>query len=192
MAVSVFPDLLFVAAAHECLILVVHLFSFRQFLCLLPVLLFAQTPNVIRLQSIPESNGMTQLSRARLPPTTTLPVAPFPLHPKKASIFVSIVSFRDPETNPTILDLFDRASNPSRVSVGLVWQLDLDVAQDENMRRATPATGSSCVRGGSVRSLLMPAADAAGPSWARRAAQTLWKGEKYFLQIDSHTRFRPG
>ena len=103
---------------------------------------------------------------------------------------MSIVSYRDSEANPTVMDLFARAANPSRVSVGLVWQLDLDAAADQAMHRATPWAGG--LRGGRVRSLVMPAADAAGPSWARRVAQSLWKGEKYVLQIDSHTRFRPG
>lgn len=104
---------------------------------------------------------------------------------------MSIVSYRDSEANPTVTDLFARAANPSRVSVGLVWQLDLDVARDEALYRSTPRGGKE-LRGGRVRSLLMPAADAAGPAWARRVAQSLWKGEKYLLQIDSHTRFRPG
>lgn len=108
----------------------------------------------------------------------------------EASIFVSIVSYRDSEANPTVVDLFARASNPARVSVGLVWQLDLHVAKDSAMHRATP-NGES-LRGGRVRSVLIPSADAAGPSWARRVAQSLWNGEKYVLQIDSHTRFRPG
>lgn len=103
---------------------------------------------------------------------------------------MSVVSYRDSEANPTIVDLFARASNPSRVSVGVVWQLDLDVAGDRDMHRETPQCEE--LRGGRVRSLLMPATDAAGPTWARRVAQSLWKGEKYVLQIDSHTRFRPG
>ncbi|CAM9191310.1 unnamed protein product, partial [Ascophyllum nodosum] len=111
-------------------------------------------------------------------------------HAQEASIFVSIVSYRDSEANPTIVDLFERASNPARVSVGLVWQLDLHASEDAAMHRATP-TGES-LRGGRVRSLVIPAVDAAGPSWARRVAQSLWNEEKYLLQIDSHTRFRPG
>ncbi|CBJ30213.1 [Skp1-protein]-hydroxyproline N-acetylglucosaminyltransferase, family GT60 [Ectocarpus siliculosus] len=111
-------------------------------------------------------------------------------HAAEASIFVSVVSYRDSEANPTVVDLFARATNPERVSVGLVWQLEAGVAEDEAMHRATP--GGKEIRGGRVRSLFMPAADAAGPSWARRVAQSIWKGEKYVLQIDSHTRFRPG
>lgn len=102
---------------------------------------------------------------------------------------MSVVSYRDSEANPTVVDLFSRASNPSRISVGVVWQLDLDVAGDRDMYRETPQ--GEKLRGGRVRSLLMPATDAAGPTWARRVAQSLWKGEKYVLQIDSHTRFRP-
>lgn len=108
---------------------------------------------------------------------------------------MSVVSFRDSEANRTVTDLFARAASPSRVSVGLVWQLDLDAADDEAMHRATPRAGAGLgggLGGGRVRSVVMPAADAAGPSWARRVAQSLWKGEKYVLQIDSHTRFRPG
>lgn len=63
-----------------------------------------------------------------------------------------------------------------------------------------------------VRILRIPSRDAAGPCWARHLAQSLWqvrllcrlavfhvvtwvvlqKGEDYFLQIDSHMRFRKG
>lgn len=103
---------------------------------------------------------------------------------------MSVVSYRDSEANPTIADLFARASNPSRVSVGLVWQLDLTDAGDEESYRATP--NGEELKGGRLRSVVMPARDAAGPSWARRVAQSLWKGERFVLQIDSHTRFRPG
>ena len=30
---------------------------------------------------------------------------------------------------------------------------------------------------------------ATGPCWARYRAQQLWRGEEYYLSIDSHTRF---
>lgn len=75
----------------------------------------------------------------------------------------------------------------------MVWQLKTGDDDDDAMRRATPrGKQHEDLRGGRLRSLVMPAEDAAGPSWARRVAQSLWKGEKYVLQIDSHTRFRPG
>ncbi|CAN0082941.1 unnamed protein product [Discosporangium mesarthrocarpum] len=108
---------------------------------------------------------------------------------KEGTIFVSIVSYRDPETTPTVTDLFERASNPDRVSVGIVWQLEED-EQDQEMLRETRATEPPT--DGRIRTLHMPAEHAAGPCWARRVAQSLWRGEEYYLQIDSHMRFRPG
>ncbi|CAM9989884.1 unnamed protein product, partial [Phaeothamnion confervicola] len=98
-----------------------------------------------------------------------------------ATIFVSVVAYRDPEWAPTVADLFARASAPGRISVGLVLQ------GDEGEAVLVPPE----VRG-SVRTLRLAAAEAAGPCWARHLAQQLWRGERYVLQIDSHMRFRPG
>ncbi len=42
-----------------------------------------------------------------------------------------------------------------------------------------------------VRVLRMDASEARGPCWARHIATSLWCGEKYFMQVDSHIRFRP-
>ena len=39
------------------------------------------------------------------------------------SIFVSIVSYRDPETRWTLWDLYRKAAVPERVHVGVVWQV---------------------------------------------------------------------
>ncbi|CAM9305152.1 unnamed protein product [Choristocarpus tenellus] len=136
-------------------------------------------------------------------------------HAREATIFVSVVSYRDSETNPTVTDLWDRAENPARVSVGVVWQLEEGEQEDERMFSAgtgeaefesdrrrdlrIPGGVEAGVRGGGRdrqwgqrRVLRMPAGDAAGPCWARHIAQSLWRGEDYYLQIDSHMRFRPG
>lgn len=155
-------------------------------------------PRALKIKSGPLYLEVLALALTLAPRTSPSPWPPLRAAPSlpasspfhQASIFVSVVSYRDSEANPTVVDLFACAANPGRVSVGLVWQLEAGVADDEAMRRATP--GGKEIRGGRVRSLFMPAADAAGPSWARRVAQSLWKGEKYVLQIDSHTRFRPG
>ncbi len=39
-----------------------------------------------------------------------------------------------------------------------------------------------------VRQIVLPYGDAEGPCKARALAQTLWSGEEYVLQIDSHMR----
>ena len=43
-----------------------------------------------------------------------------------------------------------------------------------------------------TRVAAIPSDQATGPCWARGVAFSLWRGEDYFLQIDSHMRFRPG
>jgi hypothetical protein len=42
--------------------------------------------------------------------------------PQRPRIFVSVVSYRDPEAVHTLEDLFEKAAHPERVFVGVVWQ----------------------------------------------------------------------
>ena len=39
-----------------------------------------------------------------------------------SSIFVSVASFKDPEIFSTVFDLYDKASDPSRVYAGVLLQ----------------------------------------------------------------------
>ena len=43
-----------------------------------------------------------------------------------------------------------------------------------------------------IRTAAIPSDQACGPVWARGVAFSLWRGEHYLLQIDSHMRFRQG
>lgn len=43
-----------------------------------------------------------------------------------------------------------------------------------------------------VRTAAIPSDQACGPVWARGVAFSLWRGENYLLQLDSHMRFRHG
>src|SRR4051812_4520844 len=90
-------------------------------------------------------------------------------------IFVNIAAYRDPETAPTIADMFRKARYPNEVNVGLVLQTRL---------------GDDCaVRHDRVGIMHVPADSARGPCWARHMGYRLWSGEDYVLQIDSHMRF---
>lgn len=97
-------------------------------------------------------------------------------------IFVQIASYRDPECQWTVKDLFDKALNPDRVFVGIVWQY-------------VPAEDKHCfemeTRPKQVRVERFNARFSRGVCWARSLTQKLWRGEEYTLQIDSHTRFEP-
>jgi hypothetical protein len=57
------------------------------------------------------------------------------------TIFVAIPSYRDSETWPTILSILQTAHNPERVSIGVVWQVDM--SSMEEMRMVT--AGVDCL-----------------------------------------------
>ena len=98
-------------------------------------------------------------------------------------IFVQIPSYRDPELQPTLEDLFATAEHPERLSVGLCLQID-------------PKTDHRCdfniAQNDQIRCLRVSAPESRGVCWARNLIQTLWSGEEFTLQIDSHTRFERG
>jgi hypothetical protein len=98
-------------------------------------------------------------------------------------IFVQIPSYRDPECQHTVADLFAQAARPDRVSVGVCWQ-------------RVPEEDAHCfavtTRPDQVRVAWFHADDSRGACWARSQCQALWAGEPYTLQIDSHMRFEPG
>jgi|MDSY01.1.fsa_nt_gb hypothetical protein len=128
---------------------------------------------------------------------------PMPSSSSLGTIFVSIASFRDSECQHTLRDLFATAADPSRISVGVIGQYEYN-AKDDTSREAAnrvpykyddtdcfvaaPLPASWAKR---VRCMNFDWRDAEGPCWARHLAQKLWRGEDFFLQIDSHMRFRP-
>lgn len=99
------------------------------------------------------------------------------------SIFVSVASYRDPECHRTVCDLFEKAQEPARISVGICWQFISP--QDDYMFEPL----DSAYR---VRSIGYDARSSLGACWAKSEAQKLWQGEDYVLNIDSHMRFEPG
>jgi hypothetical protein len=114
------------------------------------------------------------------------------VHFHSPKIFVSIVNYCDSEGPLTVLDLVEKASFPDRIFVGYVYQGDY---QDEGMIHGSNDFESERMKqfiSNNFRSLYLPTKDAHGPCYARHLASTLWENEPYYLQIDSHMRFRPG
>ncbi|CAL8470118.1 g9660 [Coccomyxa elongata] len=126
---------------------------------------FSKAPSSAARLAIPEGLPDSEQSRCR--------------------IFVSIASFRDPETRWTVHDLLTKASHPARLRIGIVWQID--ASADAEILRFP-----SSINQDQVRQIIIPAKEATGPCKARRLSQKLWAGEDYWLQIDSHMRFVPG
>ena len=94
-------------------------------------------------------------------------------------IFISIASYRDPVLIDTVNSALANASNPDRLSFGLVIQdIEKDIPDFSKYKNISIVT--------------MHPRDARGAGFARDIAISLIKDEEYFLQIDSHTMFESG
>lgn len=96
-------------------------------------------------------------------------------------LFISIASYCDPLLPFTIDRAMQTAAAPERLHFGVVDQ-------------STPGAARLPPPGGGARLSLvqLAARDARGPCWARALAMTLYDGEDWFLQLDSHMDFDAG
>lgn len=95
-------------------------------------------------------------------------------------IFVQIASYRDPQLILTIDDMLSRAKYPERLTFGICWQYDEE--EDTSIFDNKP----------NFRIKKYHYSESAGLGWARNVTNSLYDGEKYTLQIDSHHRFVDG
>lgn len=99
-------------------------------------------------------------------------------------IFISIPSYRDQYCSETIKSIFDNAKYPNNIRLGVYEQ------NNSNNK------GELCDRykqyKNQIRYLRSDYRDAKGPLYARaKIYQKLYRNEKYFLMIDSHSLFLP-
>jgi hypothetical protein len=92
-------------------------------------------------------------------------------------IFVSIAAYRDPQLIPTIEDCIVKAKHPERLRFGICWQHDPE-------SDTLPLRNDDC-----FRILAVDWRESRGACWARSEVMKLWRGEDWFLQVDSHCRF---
>jgi hypothetical protein len=97
-------------------------------------------------------------------------------------IFCSVASYRDKQCPLTIFNMVNMAKNPENLVICICQQND-----DTN----DPDCINDYVNDKNVVIKIMKLTDkeARGPCWARFLIQQEWRGEEYFLQIDSHMRF---
>lgn len=107
------------------------------------------------------------------------------------SIFVSVASYRDRMCSKTVKDMLEKAKRPDRVFVGIVQQnkYDPNDAQVHERESCDVEEGSNEGKHPNVRSMTLDYTEARGPCYARYLCSGLYRGETYFLQIDSHTTF---
>ena len=96
-------------------------------------------------------------------------------------IFVSIASYCDPVLGFTLERAVATASAPGHLHFGVVDQSPAGAP-----RLAAPG------RGARLSQVRLDVADARGPCWARAIAMSLYDGEDWFLQLDSHMDFDAG
>ena len=108
-------------------------------------------------------------------------------------IFVSIASYRDDECKDTVYEMFERARYPDNVAVGVVQQNKSK--RDGGVKEDCFESCAKCKARkdrGQIRVLSYDFREARGPCFARYKASTLWRGEEWYLQIDSHMKFEDG
>jgi hypothetical protein len=95
-------------------------------------------------------------------------------------IFCSVASYRDLQCPLTVMDMIKKAKNPEKLVICICQQNANEDVDCFNEKDYSPAT---------IKFLRLTDRDARGPCWARYLIQQEWRGEQYFLQIDSHMRF---
>jgi hypothetical protein len=95
-------------------------------------------------------------------------------------IFVSIASYRDLQLVPTVEDLIAKADEPLLLRFGICWQHGAEIS-------SLPFAGDP-----RFQILDVDWRQSRGACWARAEIMKLWRGEQWFLQVDSHCRFAPG
>lgn len=100
---------------------------------------------------------------------------------KPDTIFVSVASYRDKLCSKTIESIFSSAEFPERIFVGICQQNELSDSDCINFdsKIIKPYVNN-------IRIIRLPHFEAKGPCVARYWCSTLWNGEEYFLQADSH------
>jgi len=99
---------------------------------------------------------------------------------KNGLVFCSVPSYRDKQCPLTVADMINKAAHPERLVICICQQNDpVD----------TSCFDSYDLKGATIKKIVLTDKEARGPCWARYLTQQEWRGEQYFLMIDSHMRF---
>lgn len=109
------------------------------------------------------------------------------------TIYISVASYRDPECQLTVEDMFLRAEHPERIRVAVI---DQRAENDSVPPCAVPEQPCSenpsqviCRFQHLIDRFEVPAFLSVGPVFARHLANRMYRGEYFAMQVDSHVRF---
>ena len=95
------------------------------------------------------------------------------------SIFISIPSYRDPETIPTIIDAYNKASNKKDIRFGVILQEESGFSNKNLLPKSI-----------NIDFIEYDWRESQGTCWARNCIQKLlFNNEDFYFQLDSHHRF---
>ncbi|KXZ48097.1 hypothetical protein GPECTOR_30g192 [Gonium pectorale] len=107
---------------------------------------------------------------------------------KHDTIFVSIGAYRDKECAATLLDMFRQAHRPDLVFVGAVtYTIPHNATAEERCMSPELVPYEK-----NIRRLHLNNSEGKGPNLSRYHGATMYGGQKYLMQIDSHMKFAPG
>ena len=101
-----------------------------------------------------------------------------------ASIFVQIPAYHDIELEKTINSIYSSCSGENIINVGVHFNYY------DNIPTVIDKCFSAKYQYGDVRSVTNKAPDGLGASLSRYIANSLYQGEDYYLQLDSHMKLR--
>jgi hypothetical protein len=94
------------------------------------------------------------------------------------TIYVAIASYKDTRLLDTIVNMLERAKYPENIYIGIVEQ------EDVNKRLVIKEEWRD-----TIRYIGINPEESRGCCWARSITNTLYRGEKWHLQIDAHMLF---
>lgn len=100
------------------------------------------------------------------------------------TIFVQIPSYRDPELQHTLQDIFAKAKKPENIFVGICHQYDIKNSSDKHLFEI-PFPHPNQIRIDEI-----DYRDTKGVSFARSRCAKMWNKEKWTLTTDAHMRFK--
>ena len=132
----------------------------------------------------------------------------FEIPRKDESIYVALGTYRDPYCPMTIKSLYANAKYPEKVFVGLFQQncfekkcrtgvlkggivndMDTDVNCYTEFCSSSEGIKSNACNNGNVRLFNVNESESLGPYMARYLGSKFYRGEEFYLQIDSHSEF---
>lgn len=101
-----------------------------------------------------------------------------------STIFVALASYCEPELALTLKDCISKARYPGRLRFGICLQYD-----DEGPAEVRRDCLEEFAGDKRLRVLSYDYRSSRGGCWARHLVQSLFRDERYTLQVDAHTRF---